>query len=97
MDENSLFEHLEYEFFFEINFDDKWHNYVLRETNYYSGGIIDSDRFQFKINLGDIVCEVVNEKIQYFGITPLNDYTKLMLTLNKKGISRYHKLEKLKQ
>lgn len=91
MEYNNLYEHLYYSMFFEYKLKEEWNNFVLDECKRYSK-YIQYDKFIINVNTYGVN---ENKVYGFVDIVPCNNYTSLMLSLNKKGIERYNKLEKI--
>lgn len=93
MEYKNLSEHLHYEMFFRIDLKTNLEDFCKYQIEQFSDGLIDIDRLSYNVEVDNYID---NNEYGYLNIIPLNEYTKIMLKLNKTGIQRYNKLEKLR-
>lgn len=95
MEEINLIKHINYELYFLIyDYSSDFDIFIKKEINNYSDGYINFNNLKYSYEL--LYDRVNLSDVYYLDITPHNKYTEIVFSLNKKGIVRYHKLEKLK-
>lgn len=92
MDYNNLAEFIHYDTFFMFETKEFFHKHIMKMVGVYSNDVIDVLKIKYDLNY---VYQCEGKSGYVDTIIPLNEYTEMMLYMDKKSILRYHKIKRL--